>query len=95
MLGMINIWVMMYFYAVYMRWLVLSMSGGGLVAKSCPTLAIPWTVAHQAPCSWDSPGKNTGMGCHFLLQGIFPSQGSNPGLLQCKQTLYQLSYKGR
>ena len=29
--------------------------------------AVPWTVAHQAPCLWDSPGKNTGMGCHFLL----------------------------
>ena len=30
-------------------------------------------------CPWDSPGKNTGVGCHFLLQGIFPTQGSNPG----------------
>ena len=28
----------------------------------------PWTAAHQAPCPWDSPGKNTGVGCHFLLQ---------------------------
>ena len=36
---------------------------------------IPWTVAHQAPL-WDFPGKNTGMGCHFLLQGIFLTQGS-------------------
>ena len=34
------------------------------------------------------------MGCHFLLQGIFPTQGSNPGLLHCRQTLYQLSDKG-
>ena len=34
------------------------------------------------------------MGCHFLLQGIFPSQGSNPGLLHCRRILYQLSYKG-
>ena len=33
----------------------------------------PWTVAHQTPlCPWDFPGKNTGVGCHFLLQGIFP-----------------------
>ena len=32
-------------------------------------------------CLWDSPGKNTGVGCHFLFQGIFPTQGSNPGLL--------------
>ena len=34
------------------------------------------------------------MGCHFLLQGIFPTQGSNPGLLNCRQILYRLSYKG-
>ena len=34
------------------------------------------------------------MGCHFLLQGIFPTQGSNPGLLHCRQSLYRLSYKG-
>ena len=33
--------------------------------------ATPWTVAHQAPLSWDSPGNNTGVGCHFLLQ-LFP-----------------------
>ena len=39
-------------------------------------------------CPWDFPGKNAGVGCHFLLQGIFPSQGSNPGLLRCRQILY-------
>ena len=38
----------------------------------------PWTVAHQAPLCWDFPGKNTEGGCHSLLQGIFPTQGSNP-----------------
>ena len=43
--------------------------------------ATPQTVARQAPLSWDSPGKNTGAGCHFLLQGIFPTQGSNLCLL--------------
>ena len=42
---------------------------------------IPWTVACQAPLSMDFPGKNTGVGCHFLLQGVFPTQGSNPHLL--------------
>ena len=36
-----------------------------------------WTVAPRLLCPWDSPGKNTGMGCHALLQGIFPTQGSN------------------
>ena len=40
---------------------------------------------------WDPPGKNTGGGCHFLLQGIFTTHGSNPGLLYCGQTLYHLS----
>ena len=42
---------------------------------------------------WDSPGKNTGVGYHFLLQGIFPTQGSNPGLLHYRQTLYPLSHQ--
>ena len=39
----------------------------------------------------DSPGKNTGVGCHFLLLGIFPTQGWNPGLPHCRQILYHLS----
>ena len=42
---------------------------------------IPWTVARQAPLSMGFPSKNTGVGCHFLLQGIFPTQGSNWHLL--------------
>ena len=42
---------------------------------------------------WDSPGKNTGVGCHSLLQGIFPTQGPNLGLLHCKQILYCLSHQ--
>ena len=45
-------------------------------------------------CPRDFPDKDTGVGCHFLFQGIFPTQGSNPGLLHCRQILYQLSYKG-
>ena len=44
--------------------------------------------------SWDSPGKNTGVGCHFLLQRIFLTQGSNPGLPHCRQMLYRLSRQG-
>ena len=43
---------------------------------------------------WDFPGKNTGVGCHFFLQGIFQTQGSNPGLPHCRQTLYRLSCQG-
>ena len=42
----------------------------------------------------DSPGKNPGVGCHFLLQGIFPTQGANPGLPHCRWILYCLSHQG-
>ena len=45
-------------------------------------------------CPWDSPGKSTGTDCHFLLQGIFLTQGSNQGLLYCRWILYQLGYLG-
>ena len=45
-------------------------------------------------CPWNSPGKNPGVGSHSLLQGIFPSQGSNPGLRHCLQILYHLSHQG-
>ena len=45
-------------------------------------------------CPWDFPGKNTGVSCHFLLQGIFPTQESNPGLLHCRQILLPLSHQG-
>ena len=47
--------------------------------KESQFFATLWTVAHQA--TWDFPGKNTGVCCHFLLQEIFPSQGWNLGLL--------------
>ena len=43
---------------------------------------------------YDFPGKSTGVGCHLLLQGIFSTQGSNPGHLHCRQTLYHLSHQG-
>ena len=45
-------------------------------------------------CPWNSPGKNTGEKSHSLLQGIFLTQGSNPGLPHCRQILYHLSHKG-
>ena len=44
-------------------------------------------------CPWNSPGKNTGVGCHSFLQEIFPTQGSNSDLLNCRQILYPLSYQ--
>ena len=51
----------------------------------------PQTVARWAPLSWNSPGQNTGVGSHSLLKGIFPTQGSNFGLLHCRQILHHLS----
>ena len=54
-----------------------------LVAQWCPTLCNPMDCSPpRLPCPWNSSGKNTGVGCHSLLQGIFPTQGSNLGLLQ-------------
>jgi len=47
----------------------------------------PWTVANKVHHPWDFPGKNTAIGSHFLLQEIFPTQGLNPSLPHCKQTL--------
>ena len=49
-----------------------------------------WPVSLLYP--WNSPGKNTGVGHHSLLQGIFPTQGSNLGLLHCRRILYCLSH---
>ena len=73
-----------------MGWVVLY-----LVVQLCLTLcdprdySLPGSSVHG-----DSPGKNTGVGCHALLQGIFPTQGSNPGLLHWRWILYHLSHQG-
>ena len=66
-----------------------------LVAQSCPTLCDPMDCSPPgSSVHGDLPGKNTGVGCHALLQEIFPTQGSNPGLPHCRRILYQLSHKG-
>ena len=49
---------------------------------------------HGLYSPWNSPGQNTGAGSFSLLQGIFPTQGLNPGLPHCRQIFYQLSHKG-
>ena len=49
---------------------------------------------HGLYSPWNSPGQNTGVSSRSLLQGIFPTQGSNQGLLHCRQILYKLSYQG-
>ena len=62
------------------------------VAQSCTTLCDPMDCSLPGS-SWDFPGKSAGVGCHFLLQGNFPTQGSNPGLPHCGQMLYPLSHR--
>ena len=62
---------------------------------SCPTLCNPMDCnPPRSSVHGESPGKNTGVGCHALLQGIFPTQGLNPGLPHCRQVLYHLSHQG-
>ena len=63
------------------------------VTQSCLTLCDPMEPTRLLH-PWDFPGKSTGVGCHFLPQGIFLTQGSNPDLPHCRQTLYHLSYQG-
>ena len=65
-------------------------SNGCLVAKSCPTLLRPTGLL----CQWNSPDKNMGMGCHFLLQGLFLMQGSNSCLLHWQVDSLPPSHQG-
>ena len=65
------------------------------VTQSCLTLCDPMDCSLPgSSVHGDSSGKNTGVGCHALLQGIFPIQGSNLGLPHCRQILYHLSHQG-
>ena len=66
-----------------------------LAAQPCPTLCDPMNCSPPGTSvHGDSPGKKTEVGCHALLQGIFPTQGSNPGLPHCRQILHWLSHQG-
>ena len=58
-----------------------------------PGSMIQYSTGRLLHALFDSPGQNTGVGSLSLLQGIFPIQGSNPGLLHCRRILYQLSHK--
>ena len=66
-----------------------------LINQSCPSLCDPmdWQPTKLLH-PWDFPGKNTEIGCHFLLQGIFLTQESNLGFLHYRQILYHLNYQG-
>ena len=64
-------------------------------AQLCPTLCDPMDYSPtRLLCPPNPPSKNPGVGCHSLLQGIFPNQGLNPRLLHCRQILYHLSHQG-
>ena len=64
------------------------------ITQSCQTLRDPMDCSPPgSSVHGDSPGKNTEVGCHALLQGIFPTQGSNPDLLHCRWVLYCLSHQ--
>ena len=65
-----------------------------LVIQSSPNICDPMDGSPSGSSVRGILHKNTGMGCHFLLQGIFPTQGLNPSLPHCRQTLYQLSHQG-
>ena len=64
-----------------------------LVPQSCPTLQSHGLQPTRLLSPWDSPGNNTDVGSHSVLQGIFPTRGSNPGLPYCRQILYHLSHQ--
>ena len=69
------------------------------ICKACMKVKVSHSVVsdslqpHRLYSPWSSPGQNTGVGSPSFLQGIFPTQGSNPGLLHCRWILYQLSHK--
>ena len=62
-------------------------------SESCSVMSVS-LPSHGLYSPWNSPGPNTGVGSLSLLQGIFPTQGSNPGVPHCRWILYQLSHKG-
>ena len=65
-----------------------------VVAQSCLSLRPYELLPTRILCPWDSPGQNTGVGCHFLLQGVFLTQGLNLGLPHHRQMLYPLRHQG-
>ena len=77
-----------FFYFIYIKML-------WVVAQSCPALDDPTDCSPPgSSVLGDAPDKNTGMSCYALLQGVFPTQGSKPGLPHCRWILYCLSYQG-
>ena len=76
-------YVCIYMYVLLLCWLL----------SHVQLFETPWTVAYQAPLSVECSRQETGVGCHDLLQRIFPTQGLNLGLLHCRWILYCLSHQ--
>ena len=88
-------WATSLFVFMAIQWPEIQFFSSTTVVHMC-MLSCVWlfvTPAHQAPLSMGFSGKNTGLGCHFLLQRIFLTQGWNPRLLHCRQIFYSLSYQ--
>ena len=81
-------------WRIYLQKKSLGLEMHGLATELYLTPSTLW-IDSRLPCSWDFPGKNTGVHCHFLLQAIVPTQGSNQCLLHCRWILCQLSHHGR
>ena len=77
------------------KWFLCLLCVLSLVAQACPTLCDPMVCSSPGSSAHgDSPGKNTGVGCHSVLQGSFPTEESNPGLPYYRWILYHLSHQG-
>ena len=91
LLQLLEIFLLLFLFYIFHQWKCFSLRCFSHV----------WLFVTPMDCSppgfsvfGDSPAKNTGVGCHALLQGIFPTQGSNPCLPHCKWILYPLSQQG-
>ena len=83
-----------------LEWVAISFSRGSSQPRDRTQVSsIPGRCFHglqlsRLLCPWNSPSKNTGVGCHSLLQGIFLARGLNPGLPYCRQILYHMNHQG-
>ena len=79
------------FFSIYLSSLFQHYLFNVKVAQKCESCSL-WPLRLYTP--WNFPGQNTGVGSLSLIQGIFPTQRLNPGLMHCRWILYQLSYQG-
>ena len=86
--------VMFLLFNVLSRFAIVFFQGASILESESRSVVSNSLQPHGLYSLWNSLGQNTGVGNLSLLQGIFPTQGSNPGLLHCRQILYQLSHKG-